>query len=86
MSKQEPLELGDFCQKWWLGVIDSMEGEGREVVSECWGGKCGIEMLSKAVGTSVELSKRSLRSSGVIGGMCSLERKSHREFWELLSV
>ena len=86
MSKQEPLELGDFCQKWWLGVIDSMEGEGREVVSECWGGKCGMEMLSKAVGTSFELSKRSWRSSGVIGGMCSLERKSHREFWELLSV
>ena len=86
MFEQEPLELGDFCQKWWLGVIDSMEGEGREVVSECWGGKCGMEMLSKAVGTSFELSKRSWRSSGVIGGMCSLERKSHREFWELLSV
>ena len=86
MFEQEPLELGDFCQKWWLGVIDSMEGEGREVVSECWGGKCGMEMLSKAVGTPFELSKRSWRSSGVIGGMCSLERKSHREFWELLSV
>ena len=86
MFEQEPLKLGDFCQKWWLGVIDSMEVEGREVVSGCWGGKCGMEMLSKAVGTFVELSKRSLRSSGVIGGMCSLERKSHREFWELLSV
>ena len=66
--------------------MDSMVDGGREVVAESWGVKCGIEMLSKAVGSSVELSKRSLRSSCVIGGMCSLDRKSHREFWELLSV
>ena len=58
----------------------------KDVGSEFWGGKWGIEMLSKAVGTLVELSKRSWRSSEDMGGMCSLDRKSHREFWELLSV
>ena len=56
------------------------------VASDICGGKCGMEMVSKALGTSVELSKSSLRSDGDMGGMCSLERKSHSEFWELLRV
>ena len=56
------------------------------VVSKICCGRCGIEISSKAVGSSLELSSSCLRSSGVIGGICSLDRKSQREFCVLLRV
>ena len=81
---QEPPEFRGFCQKYEIGVIGN--GVVEVVASDICGGKCGMEMLSKALGTSVEWSKSSCRSDGDMGGMCSLERKSHNEFWELLRV
>ena len=53
---------------------------GSVVVSDICCGRCGIEISSKAVGSSLESSSSCARSSGVIGGICSLERKSQREF------
>ena len=81
---QEPPGFRGFAQKWGIGV--SWNGVVEVVVSDICGGKCGMEMLSKALGISVELSKSSLRSAGDMGGMCSRERKSQSEFWELLRV